>query len=51
VRKDTETIDYDELESIAERERPKVIIGGASAYSRIWDFARMRQMRTRWAPS
>ena len=44
VRKDTETIDYDELESIAERERPKVIIGGASAYSRIWDFARMRQI-------
>ena len=42
VRKDTELIDYDELESIAEREKPKVIIGGASAYSRIWDFARMR---------
>jgi glycine hydroxymethyltransferase len=44
VRKDTELIDYDELESIAEREKPKVIIGGASAYSRIWDFARMRQI-------
>ena len=44
VRKDTETIDYDELESIAVREQPKVIIGGASAYSRIWDFARMRQI-------
>src|SRR6202046_3264948 len=44
VRKDTETIDYDELASIAEREKPKVIIGGASAYSRIWDFARMRQI-------
>jgi glycine hydroxymethyltransferase len=44
VRKDTETIDYDELESIAEREKPKMIIGGASAYSRIWDFARMRQI-------
>jgi glycine hydroxymethyltransferase len=44
VRKDTETIDYDELESIAEREKPKLIIGGASAYSRIWDFARMRQI-------
>jgi glycine hydroxymethyltransferase len=44
VRKDTETIDYDELESIAQRERPKVIIGGASAYSRIWDFPRMRQI-------
>src|SRR5436190_937178 len=44
VRKDTELIDYDELEEIAERERPKMIIGGASAYSRIWDFARMRQI-------
>lgn len=44
VRKDTETIDYDELESIAVREKPKAIIGGASAYSRIWDFARMRQI-------
>jgi glycine hydroxymethyltransferase len=44
VRKDTELIDYDELESIAEREKPKAIIGGASAYSRIWDFVRMRQI-------
>jgi len=44
VRKDTEVIDYDELESIAVREQPKAIIGGASAYSRIWDFARMRQI-------
>jgi glycine hydroxymethyltransferase len=44
VRKDTETIDYDELETIAEREKPKLIIGGASAYSRIWDFPRMRQI-------
>src|SRR5882672_6189051 len=44
VRKDTETIDYDELESIAVREKPKMIVGGASAYSRIWDFARMRQI-------
>ena len=37
-------IDYDELESIAEREKPKLLIGGASAYSRIWDFERMRQI-------
>jgi glycine hydroxymethyltransferase len=44
VRKDTERIDYDELESIAEREKPKVIIGGGSAYPRLWDFARMRQI-------
>jgi glycine hydroxymethyltransferase len=42
VRRDTELIDYDEMEAIAEREHPKVIIGGASAYPRFWDFARMR---------
>ena len=42
VRKDTETIDYDELEGTAEREKPKVIVGGGSAYPRIFDFARMR---------
>ncbi|MGB6746307.1 MAG: serine hydroxymethyltransferase [Terracidiphilus sp.] len=44
VRRDTETIDYDEMEATAERERPKAIIGGASAYPRLWDFARMRQI-------
>jgi glycine hydroxymethyltransferase len=44
VRRDTELIDYDEMETIAEREKPKVIIGGASAYPRLWDFARMRQI-------
>ena len=44
VRRDTETIDYDELETIATQEKPKVIIGGASAYPRLWDFARMRQI-------
>jgi glycine hydroxymethyltransferase len=44
VRRDTETIDYDELESVALQEKPKVIIGGASAYPRLWDFARMRQI-------
>jgi glycine hydroxymethyltransferase len=44
VRKDTETIDYDELEQIAEKERPTLIVGGGSAYSRIIDFARMRQI-------
>jgi glycine hydroxymethyltransferase len=42
VRKDTEVIDYDELEAIAVREQPKLLIGGGSAYSRIFDFARMR---------
>jgi glycine hydroxymethyltransferase len=44
VRRETETIDYDELESIATQEKPKVIIGGASAYPRLWDFARMRHI-------
>jgi glycine hydroxymethyltransferase len=42
VRKDTETIDYDELEATAQREKPKVIVGGGSAYPRLFDFARMR---------
>ena len=42
VRKDTEVIDYDQLEEQAERERPKMIIGGGSAYPRQFDFARMR---------
>ncbi|MGD0796706.1 MAG: serine hydroxymethyltransferase [Acidobacteriaceae bacterium] len=42
VRRDTETIDYDELETIADREKPKMIIGGGSAYPRQFDFARMR---------
>ncbi len=44
VRRDTETIDYDELEATALQEKPKMIIGGASAYPRLWDFARMRQI-------
>src|SRR3984885_7348050 len=44
VTKETETIDYDELEKLAEQERPKLIIGGGSAYPRIIYFARMRQI-------
>jgi glycine hydroxymethyltransferase len=44
VDKKTEQIDYDLLEAIAEREKPKLIIGGGSAYPRIIDFARMRQI-------
>jgi glycine hydroxymethyltransferase len=44
VRQGEETIDYDELEQIAEREKPKLIVGGGSAYPRIIDFARMRQI-------
>jgi glycine hydroxymethyltransferase len=44
VTRDTETIDYDEMERLAEAERPKMIVGGGSAYSRIIDFPRMRQI-------
>ena len=42
VRPDTEVIDYDQLEQQAEEVRPKMIIGGGSAYPRRFDFARMR---------
>jgi glycine hydroxymethyltransferase len=44
VTRETETIDYDDLEKIATAERPKLIIGGGSAYPRIIDFVRMRQI-------
>ena len=44
VTRETETIDYDDLERIAIEARPKLIIGGGSAYPRIIDFARMRQI-------
>jgi glycine hydroxymethyltransferase len=44
VTKETETIDYDGLEKLAEEHRPKMLIGGGSAYPRIIDFARMREI-------
>src|SRR5256884_4042518 len=44
VTRDTETIDYDAMQKMAEEVRPKMIIGGFSAYSRIVDWARMRQI-------
>ena len=44
VTKETETIDYDALEKLAEEHRPKLVIGGGSAYPRIIDFVRMRQI-------
>jgi glycine hydroxymethyltransferase len=44
VSKETGRIDYDALESIALKEKPKMIICGASAYSRDWDYARIRQV-------
>lgn len=42
VRKDTETVDYDQMEKLALEHKPKLIVGGASAYSREWDYKRMR---------
>jgi glycine hydroxymethyltransferase len=44
VRRDDELIDYDELERLAQEHKPKLIIGGASAYSRIIDFRRFREV-------
>ncbi|PFO06648.1 serine hydroxymethyltransferase [Bacillus sp. AFS076308] len=44
VKEDTQLIDYDELEAIANKEKPKLIIAGASAYPRKIDFARFRQI-------
>ena len=44
VRQDNGYIDYDQMEEIARRERPRLLIGGASAYSREWDYARMRRL-------
>ena len=42
VRQDTGRVDYDQMEEVALRERPKLMVGGASAYSREWDYERMR---------
>lgn len=44
VDEETGLVDYDNMEEIARRERPRLIIGGASAYSRDWDYARMRRL-------
>ena len=44
VDKETERIDYDELERLAKEHQPKLIVGGASAYSRVIDFERMAQI-------
>ena len=45
VRKETETIDYDDMRKKALEHKPKLIVGGASAYSRIIDFPKMRRLR------
>lgn len=44
VDPETERIDYDEMERLAKEHKPKLIVGGASAYPRVIDFARMRQI-------
>ncbi|HEX9456787.1 MAG TPA: serine hydroxymethyltransferase, partial [Candidatus Acidoferrum sp.] len=41
VRQDTETIDYDQVEQLANEHKPKMLVAGASAYSRIFDFERL----------
>jgi len=44
VKEDTGRVDYDQMEAVAMREKPKLIVGGASAYSREWDYRRMRDI-------
>lgn len=44
VKQDTGRVDYDEMEAKAKEHRPKLIVGGASAYSREWDYKRMREI-------
>ncbi|MBO7118903.1 MAG: serine hydroxymethyltransferase [Bacteroidaceae bacterium] len=44
LKKETGRVDYDEMEQLALEHKPKLIIGGGSAYSREWDYARMRQI-------
>lgn len=44
VKEDTGLVDYDMMEEVALRERPKLIVGGASAYSREWNYKRMREI-------
>src|ERR1041384_873190 len=44
VNRETGIVDYDHMETVAEKERPKLIICGASAYSRDWDYKRIREI-------
>ncbi len=44
VKEDTGRVDYDQMEEVALREQPKLIVGGGSAYSREWDYKRMREI-------
>jgi len=44
VKEETGRVDYDQMEEVALREKPKLIVGGGSAYSREWDYKRMREI-------
>lgn len=44
LNKETQRVDYDEMETLALEHKPKLIVGGGSAYSREWDYARMREI-------
>mgnify|MGYP005952835827 CR=1 FL=1 len=44
LNQETGRVDYDQMEEVALREKPKMIIGGGSAYSREWDYKRMREI-------
>jgi glycine hydroxymethyltransferase len=44
VKKETGRVDYDQMAEIARKEKPKMILAGASAYSRDWDYGRMREI-------
>lgn len=44
LNRDTGRVDYDEMERLAHEHRPKLIVGGGSAYSREWDYRRMREI-------
>lgn len=44
LNRETGRVDYDEMEALAKQQKPKLIIGGGSAYSREWDYARMRKI-------
>ena len=48
VHKDTELLDYDEAAKLIEKERPRLIMAGASNYSRIWDWKRLKKMADDW---
>jgi len=48
VNKETELLDYEEAEKLMEKERPKLIMAGASNYSRIWDWKRLKKMADAW---